>query len=852
MASAAVIAAIGAASGSAILTLTLLYMRRLPGATPALSWWAAALAIGTVHHLILLFGVATDLHHISPFFGMLVAVTATLFLVGALIFVERRPDFRWIGAGLAAICGWLVVADISNLSWFARGVPLFLATAAALVATGIMFLRYRRDHTGLGYGFIGLGFILWGLQVSAFPLFEPATLNPWGMLLTQAMTLAIVLGLILSVQRRQAAELLAANRRAERSASGLAETERRLRDFAEISSDWMWEMGPDLQFTYISDRLRGAFGVNPRGSLGKRREDIHDTSQDPENWKTHLVDLADRRPFRNFRYRFKTPDGRTHHVAISGKPIFGEDGTFLGYRGTGRDATAEVEAAEQAMRAQLQLVGAIEGLATGVALFGGDDRLVMCNPAFRGFVGLDSDVLRAGLHFDDYFRARVEGGHVRVPPGVTREEFIADRIRRHRNPEGGIDRQAPDGRWFHIREQRLVDGSSVMMIHDISAAKEHERELQEKTDLLQGTLENMGEGISVHDASLRLIAWNQRLIELTGHPRAMYRVGTPMEEFVRYNVERGEYGPGEIETIVRDQLAMAALPSPQRSARWRATGRYVEMRRNPMPNGGFVTVYSDLTDRKRAEDALREAKDVAESANRTKSGILANMSHELRTPLNAIIGFSDIIRREAFGAIGEHRYIGYANDIHDSGTHLLALINDILDVSKAEAGRIELHEAVVDIGELFEACLRLVRARAEEASVELIAQPAGHLPHIQGDMLRLKQVLINLLSNAIKFTPSGGRVTLSAGYAGERYLYLKVEDTGVGMAPQDIPKALSPFGQLDSSLNRKHQGTGLGLPLSKALAELHGGRLEIVSNVGLGTAVTVYLPAARALAASQS
>jgi signal transduction histidine kinase len=383
----------------------------------------------------------------------------------------------------------------------------------------------------------------------------------------------------------------------------------------------------------------------------------------------------------------------------------------------------------------------------------------------------------------------------------------------------------------------------------IATLKAREKELAEKTNLLQRTLENMGEGISVYDAGLRMITWNERLIDMVGLPRELYKVGTPFEAIVRYSAEHGEYGRGDIEEQVRERIRLSVLPQPHHDARWRFNGRYIELRRNPMPGGGFVTVYSDLTDRKRAEDALREAKDAAETANKLKSEILATMSHELRTPLNAIIGFSDMIRRETFGPVSERRYLDYAGDIHDSGTHLLSLINDILDVSKAAAGQIELVEDIVDVKELFDSSLRLVRVRAEESNVELVVGPAAHLPKLRVDERRLKQVLLNLLSNAIKFTPPGGRVSLDARVTERGDLLIRVADTGIGIAPSDIPKALSPFGQIESTFARRYPGTGLGLPLSKALIELHGGELHLESDAGKGTTVIATLPAARVLPA---
>ncbi len=823
-------------------------MRRLEGANPALSWWATALAVTTARQIVLLTGLLGQTTAFEPLFDALVAVSAALFLGGALVFVDRKPDYRWLGAGLAAILVWPLVARWLDLSFVARTAPIFGGTALALFFIGYVFLRYRRSHPGLGYGFIGAAFIGWGLHVANYPFLRPSDASiPWGLTVTQAITLAIALGLIVSAQRRQAAELRDAHRRANLSASDLAATERRFRDFAEVASDWLWEMGPDLRFSYISDNVRRTLGIEPSTAVGRRRDEFGDIGRDDEKWQAHLRDLEARRPFRDFAYEYRMPDGRRRYIRVSGKPLFDDDGRFIGYRGTGRDVTEELHATEQAARSEQRFVSAIDGLESGLALFDRDDRLVMCNPAFRSITQLDEKVLQPGLLFEDYLRARITTERLPLPPGVTMEAFIAERMAHHRNPTGPIERRMLDGRLFHIREHRLSDGGCMIFLYDITDTKARERELAEKTALLQSTLENMGEGISVFDTDMRLVAWNERLIELTGHTRAMFKPGTPLMDFVRHNAQRGEYGPGDPEDRARESYALAILPHPQRQARWRATGRYVEMRRNPMPGGGFVSVYSDFTDRKRAEDALRDAKEAAEAANRTKSGILANMSHELRTPLNAIIGFSDIIKRESFGPISEKRYLGYATDINDSGTHLLELINDILDVSKAEAGRIEITESVVDIAFLFDTSIRLVRPRAAEAGVELTVLSADHLPRIRGDGLRLKQVLINLLSNAIKFTAAGGTVTLSAGI--ERDIYLRVSDTGIGMAPQDIPKALSPFGQLDSSLARKHHGTGLGLPLSKALTELHGGRLEIQSQVGVGTTATIYLPAMRMLAA---
>jgi PAS domain S-box-containing protein len=260
-------------------------------------------------------------------------------------------------------------------------------------------------------------------------------------------------------------------------------------------------------------------------------------------------------------------------------------------------------------------------------------------------------------------------------------------------------------------------------------------------------------------------------------------------------------------------------------------------------------VFYDITERKNGEQAIVTAQVDADLANRTKSEFLANMSHELRTPLNAIIGFSELIGSESFGPLGNAKYRDYAQDISDSGKHLLALINDILDISKVESGRMELVDENVDVADTIRSCQRMMAERARNAALKLTAEIDESTPSLlRADPRMLKQILFNLLSNAIKFTPPGGSVTIRAWHNLNSGYVIQVEDSGIGMDLDDIPKALSRFGQIDSAQGRKHQGTGLGLPLTKSLAELHGGSLDLQSEAGVGTTVTVRFPARRLVA----
>jgi signal transduction histidine kinase len=246
-----------------------------------------------------------------------------------------------------------------------------------------------------------------------------------------------------------------------------------------------------------------------------------------------------------------------------------------------------------------------------------------------------------------------------------------------------------------------------------------------------------------------------------------------------------------------------------------------------------------------AYDTLRAAKEAAEAASRAKTDFLANVSHELRTPLNAIIGFSELMLNGARGPIGNADYHGYLKDIFDAGTDLLRLINEILDLSKAEAGKLELLEDTVDVVAVVRTVTRLVGPRADVASLALETRLPDVPPLLFCDRLKLKQILLNLLSNALKFTEPGGKITVSLDVDPQRGLCVAVHDSGIGISATDLPRVLQPFVQVDSALNRTHTGTGLGLPLAAAMVELHGGTLAIESEPGQGTTVKAFFPLAR-------
>jgi signal transduction histidine kinase len=305
----------------------------------------------------------------------------------------------------------------------------------------------------------------------------------------------------------------------------------------------------------------------------------------------------------------------------------------------------------------------------------------------------------------------------------------------------------------------------------------------------------------------------------------------------------------EVDRPAAGIAVVASLSEDDALKPWRArTGAeiFALVLRSLFVAGVGLLLVQTLHQRERLETELMSAKETAEAASRAKSEFLANMSHELRTPLNAIIGFSEIIKSRKFGSASE-RYPDYACDIFNSGKHLLALINDILNLSKLEAGQLILQEEEIGLAATIGACMNLVEAQARQAKVRLSVNLDDQALVIRADERRLRQVLINLLSNAVKFTPENGqvRVTSAKTHAG---LAIAVSDTGIGMNAQDIPKAMTAFGQVDSKLSRKQEGTGLGLPLAKQLIELHGGTFDIESKPNAGTIVTFVLPAERIVA----
>jgi signal transduction histidine kinase len=526
-----------------------------------------------------------------------------------------------------------------------------------------------------------------------------------------------------------------------------------------------------------------------------------------------------------------------------------------GYVGIWSDVT-EIKLAEQ------RLTTAIDAMDAGFALFDADDVLLIHN---KGFV--DDNVARnfggdaRGRTFEEIIRAFATNAVTLAGSDPIDEAWIQRRLERHRDPPAEpLEQQMSDGTWIRVSERRTADGGYLGTWTDITALKRVETQLRD-------AIASINEGFALFDADLRCVVANDRLRELYPLSGHLAVPGARLEDMLRHGAENGEYpgveGPEAVDAFVRLWMSCFASGQAFVGETELAGERWLMVSHHPTGSGGYVSIRADITAQKQRETELQEAKDdlearsgelmllakelegarkVADMANLSKSQFLANMAHELRTPLNAINGFSEIILNESFGPLQPAKYREYVEFISQGGQHLLSLINDILDLSKIEAGKMELHIEAVSTDQVVYQAAESVRKMATDRMVELRSEVANDCPILHADSRAVRQILLNLLSNAVKFTPAEGSVTIGIARNGGDGIHISIVDTGIGMTEAEAAKAFELYGQVESDLTKKNKGTGLGLPLVKSLAELHGGSLSLVSQKGKGTTVTVFLP----------
>ena len=492
---------------------------------------------------------------------------------------------------------------------------------------------------------------------------------------------------------------------------------------------------------------------------------------------------------------------------------------------------------------------AVESLVDGLALYDSEERLVLCNGVLRGLFAPAADLLVPGARLDAFLRACAERNLIGDAVGRI-EKWLRDRLAELRAPNGPVDHPAPGDRWIRVTARRTESGGLAVIVSDITEAKRHEESLRKSDERFRHLAEASSDWLWEQDENLRFSYLSNAVYLKSGLPAGAH-IGKTRQEVVKLGVTEEQWQRHQADLDARRPFRDFQFQrmNPRGEIRdisisgtpiFDAKGRFA----------GYRGIARDITDIKRRETELLEAKLASDAANRAKSEFLANISHELRTPLNAILGFSEVMSKEMFGPLGGPRYREYAQDIHKSGEHLLELINDILDVAKIEAGHYEPRDDEVCVNSVVEGCVRLLQPCVEAGGLTLSTAVPRHSLYARADERALKQIVLNLLSNAVKFTPNGGWVRVSAAVQADGGMSLSVADTGIGIDAADIPRVLLPFQQIDNSLSRKFEGTGLGLPLARSLTEAHGGRLEITSALGQGTTVTVRFPAERVVQGS--
>ncbi len=506
-----------------------------------------------------------------------------------------------------------------------------------------------------------------------------------------------------------------------------------------------------------------------------------------------------------------------------------------------RDLTT-LRQAEEALRArERQMRMIVEAMPYGLAIARqSTGELIFCNSAFASLVDIDADAL-GDCNVADFIKGGLDAGTM---PASEVDGRVA-------GFEAPVTRT--DGRqiWCMVSAVAMtMGGDDVTMIgcYDvtdrhlaITALHESAYNLAEAERIahLGGWIwEIASNTLQWSDETYRLFGITPQSVEMT-YPAFLAYVHPDdrklVEETVAAALEEGSGYKVEHRIVLSDGTTKFVLEQAE-----------LEVDANGKPFRMRGTVF-DTTAINRATEELRAARNRAECANRAKSQFLANMSHELRTPLNAIIGFSELMAGDLLGPMTAEQYKSYAKDINDSGYHLLAIVNDILDLSRIEAGAAGLDESDIEIADVCASCIKTVKGRADNAGVSLRPDIAQDLPLLNGDRRLVTQTLLNLLSNAIKFTPAGGSVTLHAAADKDGAIRFSVEDTGIGIASEDIERVTEPFMQVESHLSRSYDGVGLGLALTKQFVELHGGQLQIESEPGTGTCVHILFPPHRSL-----
>ena len=635
----------------------------------------------------------------------------------------------------------------------------------------------------------------------------------------------------------------------------LRQSEARFRDVATVSSDWFWEMDASLRFTYVSDRYEEISGGSIDDRLGTLRWDKIDKKELASPvWSEHIADLEARRPFQNFEYSLTFDSGEQKFWRVSGLPLFDESGVFTGYRGSASNITEEKFTTRALEGAGENLREILSNTPVGIAIVNHPEdlkdpmpgRRIFANEALAKMFRTDSP---QQLLKDDISETWVNFDEMREIESVFRRgEHLTDFECLRRRLDGTT-------LWASMSSLPIIfegENCTMLWIFDIDERKRIELALQESEAQLRSVFDNTPVCMNLKDTEGRYLWLNKPYEEFFGY-KAEDIIGKKASEFL---------GNGDVvdNLSAAEKIALETGETYESEIRVERPGGIICNRiliKFPVKSldgkiYGVGTVAVDITERKRMEAELQDAKTQAESANKAKSDFLAHMSHDLRTPLNAILGFSEIMGEKIYGPLGDPHYDDYAELIHQSGTRLVSMVNDILDLSRIESGDYVLVDDLIDVtAALNLSCQRCAPVAKASQRQHIVIEAADDAPRLVADERAFSQIIDNLLTNAIKYSGSEPKITLRWSIDDAGRGQVQVIDTGAGISHDELDQIMQPFvrgrnaGVDMSQISREIEGVGLGLHIVSHLVQLHQAEISIESAEGKGTTVTVSFPKER-------
>jgi PAS domain S-box-containing protein len=612
-----------------------------------------------------------------------------------------------------------------------------------------------------------------------------------------------------------------------------------------MSSEMFWRTDELHRFTYMSPAVVESVDMPMAEQLGKTRAKLSSDDLTSPEWRRHLEDLEQHRPFRNFHYTRRHSSGEIREISATGRPVFDDKGTFHGYIGVATDITKRLQTEAKAKSAENVLMTAINSLDCIFTIWDSEDRLILANNHFLRLNAAIPEYTKLGTTFEDHLHAVAANGLIGKDDNP--DIWVQSRLDRHRHPRGTFEITRQNGITILITESKLDDGSTITMSNDISPQKRAETALRESQMRLLDFSSTAADWFWEMDADLRYSYVSVDDASITGLPAAAYIGRTFRETQPRRFSETKLL---EFENALNNHESFSEIRFSHVTEEGKEIHQAISGKAVFGEDGVFLGYRGggrNIASLIETEEALRREKERAEQASRAKSEFLAHMSHELRTPLNAILGFSDIISEQLFGPVGNESYIDYAADIHRCGEHLLSLINDLLDLSKIEAGKFNLEAEDLLLGDIVKQSERLFAHRFSQRRIRFSVRIGEDAQKLHADPRALSQIFFNILSNAEKFNVEGGAIDVLSYRTDERGICISITDTGCGFRTDDMETALAPFGRIENPLTKETPGTGLGLPIVRALMTLHDGMLELSSEIGVGTEIRLLFPPSRCL-----